>query len=89
MKHLKHSVFIGMVMVEIKNIRLHHYQLPVKEPLYVRGSRLNMREGYILEFQGPGGYAGYGEIAPLPGFSKENLKDSSVIGWIKETPQFP
>ncbi len=49
------------------------YSLPLK-PLKVGNKTLNRREGLIIELTNENGQVGLGEIAPLPGFSKESLK---------------
>ncbi|MBS0625291.1 MAG: hypothetical protein JSS32_04505 [Verrucomicrobia bacterium] len=43
---------------------LYRYKIPLKAPLH------GMREGFLLELHG-----GWGEIAPLPGFSRETLEE--------------
>lgn len=48
------------------------YRLPLKHPLLLKQFSLNEREGLILRLN-EGGRFGYGEIAPLPGFSCESL----------------
>lgn len=60
----------------LKSIRLYHYQLPLKKPFIIKGKALKIREGLILEFKNESGQVGYGEIAPLPGISKETLKQA-------------
>ncbi len=48
------------------------YRLSLKHPLLLKQFNLNEREGLILRLNS-GGRFGYGEIAPLPGFSRESL----------------
>lgn len=55
--------------------RLYRYRLPLKN-----GSN---REGLILQIN-----SGYGDIAPLPGFSKETL-DEAMEEAVRLLPQFP
>jgi O-succinylbenzoate synthase len=45
--------------------RLYRYRIPLKPPLNI------IREGLLIELDG-----GWGEIAPLPGFSQETLSDA-------------
>ena len=51
------------------------YRLPLKQPLLLKHTCLNKREGLILRLR-TGDRCGYGEIAPLPGFSRESLADA-------------
>ncbi|MFK0571660.1 o-succinylbenzoate synthase [Endozoicomonas sp.] len=53
------------------------YRLPLKHPLLLKQSSLDQRAGLILTLSA-GGRFGYGEIAPLPGFSRESLEESEV-----------
>ncbi|KEI71142.1 o-succinylbenzoate synthase [Endozoicomonas elysicola] len=53
------------------------YRLPLKRPLHLKQFNLNEREGLILRLN-LGGRFGYGEIAPLPGFSCESLFEAET-----------
>ncbi len=48
------------------------YRLPFRQPLTFRRNTLRERQGLILRLYCSGRY-GFGEIAPLPGFSSESL----------------
>jgi O-succinylbenzoate synthase len=50
---------------------LYHYSLPFSRPLVLEGTTLHHREGLLLRLSGDDGSQGWGEIAPLPGFSRE------------------
>ena len=52
--------------------RLYTYTLPLSKPILVKGQPVSERQGIILELEA-GGHIGYGEIAPLEGFSTESL----------------
>ena len=54
-------------------VRLYRYHLPLSEPLRSKGTTLRHREGLLVELASGGGATGWGEAAPLPGFSRENL----------------
>ena len=54
---------------------LYRYELPLSEPLPFGGTRLHHREGLLVELASDGGAAGWGEAAPLPGFSREGLDE--------------
>ncbi|MCS2610998.1 o-succinylbenzoate synthase [Halomonas dongshanensis] len=49
-------------------LALYRYALPLRSPLVLAGQRLEHREGLLVEINGR-----WGEIAPLPGFSRESL----------------
>lgn len=52
-------------------MRIFHYRLPLTRPLVTPAGTLHEREGYLLELAGKNGKVGYGDMAPLPGFSPE------------------
>lgn len=53
------------------------YQLPFKAPFTIASGTYLYREGIILRYEHDGIIA-YGEIAPLPGFSKESLGEAET-----------
>lgn len=65
--------------------RVYRYRLPFRKPVLVNTDRLTEREGLLLCLEGPGGGAGWGEVAPLPGFSPETLHDA--LAHVKEIAQ--
>ncbi len=58
-------------------VRLYRYHLPLSEPLQLKGTTLRHREGLLVELASDGGAVGWGEAAPLPGFSRENLDEAA------------
>lgn len=57
------------------------YRLPLKHPISLKQHRLNEREGLILQLRvqlRTGVRFGYGEIAPLPYFSRESLEEAEI-----------
>jgi O-succinylbenzoate synthase len=54
---------------------LYHYSLPFSRPLVFEGTTIHRREGLLLRLSGDDGSEGWGESAPLPGFSRENLDE--------------
>ncbi|WP_108648969.1 o-succinylbenzoate synthase [Dongshaea marina] len=54
-----------------RHAKIYHYSLPLREPLLLPGHELNTREGLLLKLGNQ-----WGEIAPLPGFSRESLQDA-------------
>ena len=63
-------------------ITLYHYALPCQTGVVLRKQPLSIREGLIIQLNQQG-KIGLGEIAPLPGFSQESLKEaqSAAIQW--------
>ncbi len=59
--------------MKLAGFRLYRYELPLFEPLALKGVVLRHREGLLLELTGAGGATGWGEASPLPGFSRESL----------------
>lgn len=58
-----------------KTFQIFAYRLPFRAPVPVAGSHLAFREGLLLRLVDQDGVEGWGEAAPLPGFSKETLVD--------------
>jgi o-succinylbenzoate synthase len=63
--------------VKLVGFHLYHYELPLSEPLTLKGIVLRYREGLLLELIGEGGTVGWGEASPLPGFSRESLDEAA------------
>ena len=59
------------------SLDLYRYSLPLRRPLALKGATLRRREGLLLNLSGDDGSQGWGESAPLPGFSKESLDESA------------
>ncbi len=57
---------------------LYRYRLPLRGPLMLKGITLRRREGLLLRLSGDDGSEGWGETAPLPGFSGESLDQSTA-----------
>lgn len=51
------------------------YRLPFKTPLVWRGKTISSRDGLILSVRTTDGRVGYGDVAPLPGFSHETVAE--------------
>jgi o-succinylbenzoate synthase len=58
-------------------VEVFRYDLPLAKPIPVRGRKLTQRSGLILLLANGHGHFGYGEIAPLPGFSFETLRKAT------------
>lgn len=67
-------------------LKIFKYQLPFIKPFRIAGTEFNYRTGIILTYT-EGDITAYGEVAPLPGFSRESLEQAqSVIQFNK--PEF-
>ena len=56
---------------------LFRYKLPLFQPLHLKGEVLHEREGILVRFEGEtDGVEGWGDCAPLPGFSRESLAEA-------------
>jgi len=62
--------------VTIAQVHLFFFRLPLVRPLTLKGSTLIHREGYIIRLRDHDGFTGWGEISPLPGFSRESSADA-------------
>jgi len=62
--------------MKVAAARLYRYRLPLAIPLPWPDSP-DTREGLLLRVETDGGRFGWGEIAPLPGFSKESLDEAT------------
>lgn len=67
-----------MGSVNIKSVKIYHYSLPLRKPVQIKGRSLKSREGLILRITADNTVEGFGEIAPLPGFSKETLEKAQA-----------
>ncbi len=57
--------------MKITRMSCYAYELPLRSTLILKGVPLNCRRGLLLRLEDDGGRIGWGEIAPLPGFSRE------------------
>ncbi|MEM8558732.1 MAG: o-succinylbenzoate synthase [Bacteroidota bacterium] len=51
------------------------YQLPLVRPLPLSGQTVTVREGLLVRLE-EDGHTGWGDVAPLPGFSTETVEDA-------------
>jgi O-succinylbenzoate synthase len=62
--------------MKIAGATFFRYSLPLTRPLDLRGTSITRRDGIIVAVHADNGGVGYGEIAPLPGFSAEAIEDA-------------
>jgi len=60
----------------LKNITLYRYQIPLLHPLKIGKEILKERSGLLIELQDEKGKIAWGEIAPLPGLSRETEEEA-------------
>lgn len=61
--------------MRIASCKVYRYDLPLARPLVLKGRTTERRTGLVLSVTSDQGATGYGEAAPLPGFSHETMED--------------
>jgi o-succinylbenzoate synthase len=73
----------GVAGMRLARFDLYRYGLPFTGPLTLGGITLFQREGLLLKLSGDDGSEGWGETAPLPGFSVESQGEAaSQLRWL-------
>lgn len=68
--------------MKIARAQAFRYTLPLRRPLSLKGVTLLKRTGYLLKLTSDSGMVGWGEAAPLPGFSTESeAKVVETLRW--------
>ncbi|MBK4714099.1 MULTISPECIES: o-succinylbenzoate synthase [Tenebrionibacter/Tenebrionicola group] len=67
----------------MRQAQIWRYQLPMDAGVVLRERRLKTRDGLLVRLR-EGENEGWGEIAPLPGFSAETLDETQAqtLGWV-------
>lgn len=60
------------------NFDLYRYTLAFTDPVALKNVTLGNREGVLIRLTAEDGSVGWGEAAPLPGFSPETLEDATA-----------
>src|ERR687897_229826 len=68
----------GDTGMKLARFDLYRYSLPFSRPLTLGSITRFQREGILLRLSGDDGSEGWGETAPLPGFSVEGLVDATA-----------
>jgi len=63
--------------MKLSGFDLFRYSIPLAQTLVLKNTTLHHREGLLLKLSGSDGSEGWGETAPLPGFSRESLDESA------------
>jgi len=61
--------------VKIAAFDVYQYTLELNQPLTICDQQLQNRQGLIIHLKSENGENGFGEVAPLPGFSQETLSE--------------
>jgi O-succinylbenzoate synthase len=64
-----------VVVVKIAEARYFSFKLPLTAPLIIQGQESTYRQGFAMQISDEQGHSGWGEISPLPGFSRETIED--------------
>src|SRR5918994_4454936 len=67
----------GVTWMKLASFDLYSYSLPFSRSLTLGGITLFQREGILLRLSGDDGSEGWGETAPLPGFSLESQGEAA------------
>ena len=62
--------------MKITGFDIFTFNLPFTQPFVVKGRPISKREGLIIRLTTEDVSVGFGEISPLPGFSKESFKEA-------------
>jgi o-succinylbenzoate synthase len=60
----------------VRELKVWQYSIPLRTPLITAQGTIAKRRGLIVRAETDDGDVGYGEIAPLEGFSSESLEDA-------------
>lgn len=64
--------------VTISSCRIFRYRLPLVGPLPLAGGVIHEREGLLVRLDSDSGAWGWGDAAPLPGFSRESIDEAAA-----------
>ncbi len=64
--------------VTIASSRILRYRLPLVAPLPLAGRVIHERSGLLVRIDSDSGAWGWGDVAPLPGFSRESIADAEA-----------
>ena len=67
-----------MGAVKIVSFRVYKYAIPLNRPIEVHGLKLTNREGLIIQLKSDRDVDGFGEVAPLDGWSEESLNEAQA-----------
>ena len=62
----------------IRDFKFIPYKLKLKSPFKNASFTINNREGFIVRIEDENNFVGFGEVAPLPGFSVEAIEKCDI-----------
>ena len=62
----------------VSSCRIFRYRLPLVGPLPLAGGVIHEREGLLVRLDSDSGATGWGDAAPLPGFSRESIEEAET-----------
>ncbi len=62
--------------MKLARFDIFEYELPLVQPIVTKGQKITSRCGLLVKLSTDSGSVGWGEVAPLPGFSRENLRQA-------------
>lgn len=65
-------------LMGIEGCRIFRYRLPLAGPLPLAGRVLHERAGLLVRIESDSGRSGWGDVAPLPGFSRERMEEAEA-----------
>ena len=67
----------------VSSCRIFRYRLPLVGPLSLTGGVIHEREGLLVRLDSDSGATGWGDAAPLPGFSREGIDEAAAeaVAW--------
>ncbi len=61
--------------MRIVEVQLYRYELPLHRPITLKNHQFRVRSGLLVRVEGENGRWGWGDVAPLPGWSDEKLEE--------------
>ena len=67
----------------LSRCRIFRYRLPLAAPLRLAGEVIHERAGILVRIESDSGVSGWGDAAPLPGFSRETVEkaEAELTAW--------
>ena len=62
----------------LARFEVYRYALPLERPLTLKGIVLHQRAGLLVRLTSESGHAGWGDVAPLPAFSRETVEEAQA-----------
>ena len=73
----------------LESLRIVPYRLALEPPFRWRAGEIGEREGVLMRVENDAGRVGWGDAAPLPGFSRESAAEEHYEALASYYPNFP